>query len=573
MRGAVIAGMEHTLLDKQRGPARVGFLRGDSGAAACRQLDRGLIKPVAAVSRMIGRMGQVHANRRGVIRTGFVQIPFCILRRGSCHGIGGMIVNARYGGEGGAIVCVFDLPPLEVFVGHFFCGIKLGHDLVQGGVHRVLGGKLRHGVHQTAHAARHGDAVALRARVGVHAGIVHDDLHGGRVCRVAFRRFSFHQIIGAVWDDGEGGFAVGGSYRTERLPAWYRAPCAISIDGDVALAVQLKGRRLGDQLSVLVRLLHGQVVADIGHVQVDRRHAVHGRRDFIRIVSVDSLQDVLLGEVIADPIAVLASAGFHVFFDIAGQLVNQGGVAAAAGQHERICVRLLDAVPKIALRHHGPAGGGAAGDGEPLLSHLLENHGEHKVVFGFECGLDFVLAVCIYNVFLGGGGQAGHGISAGLPVIFGEQERRRVRLRLRLIEIQFQIAAGSVPVVRRVGFPQNQRGGFVWQCYIQLLNELLNGQQVIFFIQQDDAALGIGGSFGKNIAGSIAAIRLALRFAEFKCQAGQGIAVLVDFVDIAFRHVYQIVFQRHVRVDIAALQIEKVQRVVGFVREGGGTGV
>ena len=158
-------------------------------------------------------------------------------------------------------------------------------------------------------------------------------------------------------------------------------------------------------------------------------------------------------------------------------------------------------------------------------------------------------------------------MSAGLPVIFGKQERRRIRLRLRLIEIQFQIAAGSVPVVRRVGFPQNQRGGFVFQVWAQLVKELLNGQQVIVFIQQDDAALGIGGSFGKKIAGDIFAV-LGHRFVKFKVPIGQGFAVLVDFVDTAFRHVYQIVFQRHVRVDIAALQIEKVQRVVGVVREG-----
>ena len=163
-------------------------------------------------------------------------------------------------------------------------------------------------------------------------------------------------------------------------------------------------------------------------------------------------------------------------------------------------------------------------------------------------------------------------MSAGLPVIFGKQERRRVRLRLRLIEIQFQIAAGSVPVVRRVGFPQNQSGGFVFQVWAQLVKELLNGQQVIVFIQQDDAALGIGGSFGKKIAGDIFAV-LGHRFVKFKVPIGQGFAVLVDFVDTAFRHVYQIVFQRHVRVDIAALQIEKVQRVVGVVREGFGTGV
>ena len=164
-------------------------------------------------------------------------------------------------------------------------------------------------------------------------------------------------------------------------------------------------------------------------------------------------------------------------------------------------------------------------------------------------------------------------MSAGLPVIFGKQERRRVRLRLRLIEIQFQIAAGSVPVVRRVGFPQNQSGGFVCQVWVvQLVKELLNGQQVIVFIQQDDAALGIGGSFGKRLAGIVAAIRLGHRFVKFKVPTGQGIAVLVDFVDTAFRHVYQIVFQRHVRVDIAALQIEKVQRVVGVVGKGDGTG-
>ena len=313
----------------------------------------------------------------------------------------------------------------------------------------------------------------------------------------------------------------------------------------------------------MVQLLNGQVVADIGHVQVDRRHAVHGRRNFKGIAFVDGLQVVLIGEVIADPITVFRSAGFHVFFDVAGQLVDHGGVAAAAGEHEAVEIRLSDAFPAAVLRY-GPAGGGAAGDGEPLLSHPLENHGEHKVVFGFECGLEFGLSAFIFNVFLGGGGQAGHGMSAGLPVIFGEQERRRIRLGL--IEIQFQIAAGSVPG-RRVGFPQNQRGGFVFQVWFQLGNELLNGQQVILFIQQDDAALGIGGSFGKKIAGDIFAV-LEHRFAKFKFRAEQGLAVLVDFVDIAFRHVYQIVFQRHVRVDIAALQIEKVQRVVGVVREG-----
>ena len=98
-------------------------------------------------------------------------------------------------------------------------------------------------------------------------------------------------------------------------------------------------------------------------------------------------------------------------------------------------------------------------------------------------------------------------------MIPGKQERRRILLRLRLIEIQFQIAAGSVPV-RRAGFPQNQRGGFVWQCYIQLIDQLLNGQQVIVLIQQDDAALGIGGSFGKNLVGDIFAA-LELRFAKF----------------------------------------------------------
>lgn len=112
-----------------------------------------------------------------------------------------------------------------------------------------------------------------------------------------------------------------------------------------------------------------------------------------------------------------------------------------------------------------------------------------------------------------GGGQAGHGMSAGLPMIPGKQERRRILLRLRLIEIQFQIAAGSVPV-RRIGFPQNQRGGFVCQVWVQLVNELLNGQQVIVVIQQDDAALGIGGSFGKNLVGDIFAA-LELRFAKF----------------------------------------------------------
>ena len=316
----------------------------------------------------------------------------------------------------------------------------------------------------------------------------------------------------------------------------------------------------------MVQLLNGQVVADIGHVQVDRRHAVHGRRDFKRIFFVDSLQVVLLGEVIADPITVVLSAGFLVFFDVAGQLVDHGGIASAAGEHEAVEICLFDAIP-ASVRRFDPAGGGAAGDGPPLPFHLFENHGEHKVVFGIEFGLDFVLAVCIFNGFLGGGGQAGHGMSAGLPMIPGKQERRRIRLRRRLIEIQFQIAAGSVPVVRRAGFPQNQRGGFVFQVWFQLVKELLNGQQVTVVIQQDDAALGIGGSFGKNFAGDIFAVP-ELRFAKFKVPTGQGFAVLVDFVDIAFRHVYQIVFQRHVRVDIAALQIEKVQRVVGVVREG-----
>ena len=216
MRGAAIAGMELTLLDKQRGPARVGFLRGDSGAAACRQLDRGLIKPVAAVSRMIGQMGQVHANRRGSDAgwSGSVQIPLCISRRVFCHGIGGMIGNVPYGGEGGVIACACDLPPLEPFMGLLVLyGIELGHDLVQGGVHSVLGGKLRHGVHQPAHAPLHADSVLRRSGVGVYAGVVDDDLDLGRVCGVAIGGGGFHEVIDAVGNGGEGCLALGGIQR------------------------------------------------------------------------------------------------------------------------------------------------------------------------------------------------------------------------------------------------------------------------------------------------------------------------------------------------------------------------
>ena len=102
IRSAIMTRMKHALLNKQCRPARVGFLRGDSLSAAF-QRDRGLIKPVAAASRMIGQMGQMHANRRGsdATRSGSEQIPLCISRRVFCHGIGGMIGNVPYGGEGG----------------------------------------------------------------------------------------------------------------------------------------------------------------------------------------------------------------------------------------------------------------------------------------------------------------------------------------------------------------------------------------------------------------------------------------------------------------------------------------
>ena len=48
-----VAGMEHALLNKQSGPARVGFLGGDSWTSICEH-DRGFIKPVADTFRMIG---------------------------------------------------------------------------------------------------------------------------------------------------------------------------------------------------------------------------------------------------------------------------------------------------------------------------------------------------------------------------------------------------------------------------------------------------------------------------------------------------------------------------------------
>ena len=128
-------------------------------------------------------------------------------------------------------------------------------------------------------------------------------------------------------------------------------------------------------------------------------------------------------------------------------------------------------------------------------------------------------------------------------MIFGEQERGRIRLGL--VEIQLQIAAGAI-TVRRVGFPENQNGVFIWQGYLQLFDQHLYGQQIILVIQQDDAAVGIGGPGGDNIAGSVAAIILEHGFAELKVQAGKRIAVLIDLVDAAFRHIDQIVFQGHV---------------------------
>ena len=206
IRGAAIAGMEHTLLNQQRGPARVGFLHDDSRVAAC-QFDRGLIKPVADVSRMIGRMSQVHANRSAVLN-GAVQMPFCGFQGVPCHGICGMIGNTGHGGKGGVLPCAFDLPPAEPFMGLLvLCGIELGHDLVQGGVHSVLGGKLRHGVHQPAHAPLHADSVLRRSGVGVYAGVVDDDLDLGRVCGVAFGGVGFHEVIDAVGNGGEGRLA------------------------------------------------------------------------------------------------------------------------------------------------------------------------------------------------------------------------------------------------------------------------------------------------------------------------------------------------------------------------------
>ena len=124
-----------------------------------------------------------------------------------------MIDNALYGGEGGAIVCVFDLPPLEIFMDLLFCGIELGHDLVQGGVHSVLGGKLRHGVYQPAHAPLHADSVLRRSGVGVYAGVVDDDLDLGRVFGVAFGGVGFHKVVGAVGNGLEGCLAPGGFLR------------------------------------------------------------------------------------------------------------------------------------------------------------------------------------------------------------------------------------------------------------------------------------------------------------------------------------------------------------------------
>ena len=63
-----------------------------------------------------------------------------------------MIGNTGHGGKGGVLPCTVDRSPLEAFINPALCGIKLGHDLVQGGVHRVLGGKLRHGIHQPPYA-------------------------------------------------------------------------------------------------------------------------------------------------------------------------------------------------------------------------------------------------------------------------------------------------------------------------------------------------------------------------------------------------------------------------------------
>ena len=204
--------MKHALLNEQCRPARVGFLRGDSLPAVC-QRDRGLIKPVADASRMIGQMVQVHANRHAAVRSGSVQIPLRIFQGGSCHGIGRMIVNAGCGGEGGVLACAGDGAPLEIFVNLILCGIELGYDLVQGGVHRVLGSKLRHGVHQPAHAPLHADSVLRRSGVGVYAGVVDDDLDWGRVCGVAFGGGGFHKVVGAVGNGGEGCLAPGGIQR------------------------------------------------------------------------------------------------------------------------------------------------------------------------------------------------------------------------------------------------------------------------------------------------------------------------------------------------------------------------
>ena len=85
-----------------------------------------------------------------------------------------------------------------------------------------------------------------------------------------------------------------------------------------------------------------------------------------------------------------------------------------------------------------------------------------------------------------------------------------------------------------------------------------------------DAVL-IGGALANQVGGSVGIV--AARLVQFEVRSGHAVALLVEFDQVVFGNVGEIVLEFQIGLVVAAFQIEEVQRVVGAIREGARVGL
>ena len=469
-------------------------------------------------------------------------------------------------------------------------GVQRRLNVRQRGVDVVGHGELQHTAHDAPHAQQHRDVVVRRARVGVHVGAVHHDLHQLAGGGVAGRGRQFFQVVGP---GGQALLLVG------------EHPCAAQ-RGQVALVVvqvagghdvkelcvgvhhavvyvlspvQGKGRAGQGRQVVLGQLLHEQIVLDVGHVQMDRKFPREGLPldDLFVVQPHDAFGGCFrqaggVGAVEADGVLGVVLGRLAVFFqhavigqDVAGQVLDGVLVRAAAVQHKdvRVVAGGFQHGGVAGRAGHPPPVDGVARYRVPVALVAAAVAGgvlpfKHHRKVGAGVGAVGVALQVLHHV----GHRHGHGgvgVGAGAPWIAGKQ---RGQIREVVGKVQFDVAGGAV-AGRHEAFPQQKAPGA--SGAVVAVFQVVQAQQGAVGVLEHERTVVPGHAGGDPFFGPVRG-----QIVQVELRAAHGVAGLVHFDQVALRDRNKVEFELHVGSMVAPLQIEELERVVCIVGKGGG---